>query len=180
MAIIKESSEILEGGMVRINGSVETVIYSNEDNGYSICDFGTDDDDLITIVGIMPYVAEGDTLSVFGRWTHNAKYGRQFKVEQYEKKLPADSTAILRYLSSRTVKGIGPKTAKRIVDEFGEDTFDVLENHPDWLARLPGMSQKKAEAISEEFKAQTGIRSAMIFFREWFGPSIPMKIYKRW
>ena len=180
MAIIKESSEILEGGMVRINGSVETVIYSNEDNGYSICDFGTDDDDLITIVGIMPYVAEGDTLSVFGRWTHNAKYGRQFKVEQYEKKLPADSTAILRYLSSRTVKGIGPKTAKRIVDEFGEDTFDVLENHPDWLARLPGMSQKKAEAISEEFKAQTGIRAAMIFFREWFGPSITMKIYKRW
>jgi len=180
MAMTNDHSEILEDGMIRINGSVETVIYSNDDNGYSICDFGTDDDELITIVGIMPYVAEGDTLSVFGRWTHNAKYGRQFKVEQYEKKLPADSTAILRYLSSRTVKGIGPKTAKRIVDEFGEDTFDVLENHPDWLARLPGMSQKKAEAISEEFKAQTGIRSAMIFFREWFGPSITMKIYKRW
>jgi exodeoxyribonuclease V alpha subunit len=180
MAMLKDPSEILEDGLIRINGSVETVIYSNDDNGYSICDFGTDNDELITIVGIMPYVAEGDTLSVFGRWTHNAKYGRQFKVEQYEKKLPADSTAILRYLSSRTVKGIGPKTAKRIVDEFGDDTFDVLENHPDWLARLPGMSQKKAEAISDEFKAQTGIRSAMIFFREWFGPAITMKIYKRW
>jgi len=171
---------ILENGLVQINGGVEQVIYSNEDNGYAICDFGTDDDELITIVGTLPYVSEGDTLSVFGRWVHNPKYGRQFKVEQYEKKLPADGGAILRYLSSRAVKGIGPKTAKRIVDEFGEDTFDVLENHPEWLAQLPGISLKKAEAISEDFKAQSGIRSAMIFFRDWFGPALTMKIYKKW
>ena len=174
------ASEILENGMVQINGSVETVIYSNEDNGYAICDFGTDQDELITIVGTLPYVSEGDAMTVFGRWVHNPKYGRQFKVEQYEKKLPADGGAILRYLSSRAIKGIGPKTAKRIVDEFGEDTFDVLENHPEWLAQLPGISLKKAEAISEDFKAQSGVRSAMIFFREWFGPAIIMKIYKKW
>ena len=147
-----------------LNRSIETVIYSNEDNGYAICDFGTDDDDLITIVGTLPYVSEGDVLSVYGRWVHNPKYGRQFKVEEYEKKLPADSNAILRYLASRAIKGIGPKTAKKIVDEFGEDTFEVLEHHPDWLSRLPGITLKKAEAISEEFKAQSGIRSAMIFF----------------
>ena len=171
---------ILENGLVQINGSVEQVIYSNEDNGYAICDFGTDDDELVTIVGTLPYISEGDTLSVFGRWVHNPKYGRQFKVEQYEKKLPADGGAILRYLSSRSVKGIGPKTAKRIVDEFGEDTFDVIENHPEWLAQLPGISLKKAESISEDFKAQSGIRSAMIFFKDWFGPAITMKIYKKW
>ena len=175
-----EMSDKLENGMVQINGSVETVIYSNEDNGYAICDFGTDDGELITIVGTLPYVSEGDTMTVFGRWVHNAKYGRQFKVEQYEKKLPADGGSILRYLSSRAVKGIGPKTAKRIVDEFGEDTFDVIENHPEWLAQLPGISLKKAEAISEDFKAQSGIRSAMIFFRDWFGPATIMKIYKKW
>ena len=169
-----------EIGLAALSGSVEQVIYFNEDNGYAICDFGTDDDDLVTIVGTLPYVAEGDTLTVFGRWVHNPKYGRQFKVEQFEKKLPADSSAILRYLSSRTVKGIGPKTAKKIVEEFGEDTFDVLENHPDWLARIPGMSLKKAMAISEEFKAQSGVRSAMIFFRDWFGPAITMRIYKKW
>ena len=173
-------SEIRENGLVQIDGSVETVIYSNEDNGYAICDFGTDDDDLITIVGTLPYVSEGDVLSVYGRWVHNPKYGRQFKVEEYEKKLPADSGAILRYLASRAVKGIGPKTAKKIVDEFGEDTFDVLENHPDWLARLPGITAKKAEAISDEFRAQSGIRSAMLFFRDWFGPALTMRIYKKW
>ena len=171
---------ILENGLVQINGSVEQVIYSNEDNGYAICDFGTDDDELITIVGTLPYISEGDTLAVFGKWVHNPKYGRQFKVEQYEKKLPADGGAILRYLSSRAVKGIGPKTAKRIVEEFGEDTFDVIENHPEWLAQLPGISLKKAEAISDDFKAQSGIRSAMIFFKDWFGPAITMKIYKKW
>ena len=171
---------ILENGLVQINGSVEQVIYSNEENGYAICDFGTDADELITIVGTLPYISEGDTLAVFGRWVHNPKYGRQFKVEQYEKKLPADGGAILKYLSSRAVKGIGPKTAKRIVDEFGEDTFDVIENHPEWLAQLPGISLKKAEAISDDFKAQSGIRSAMIFFKDWFGPAITMKIYKKW
>ena len=174
------ADEILENGMVQINGNVEAVIYSNEDNGYAICDFGTDADELITIVGTLPYVSEGDTMTVFGRWVHNPKYGRQFKVEQYEKKLPADGGAILRYLSSRAVKGIGPKTAKRIVDEFGEDTFDVIENHPEWLAQIQGISLKKAEAISEDFKAQSGIRSAMIFFRDWFGPATIMKIYKKW
>ena len=172
-----DKSEI---GLAALSGSVEQVIYFNEDNCYAICDFGTDDDDLVTIVGTLPYVAEGDSLTVFGRWVHNPKYGRQFKVEQFEKRLPADSNAILRYLSSRAIKGIGPKTAKKIVDEFGEDTFDVLENHPDWLARIPGMSSKKAFDISEEFKAQSGVRSAMIFFRDWFGPAITMRIYKKW
>ena len=174
---LQEKNEI---GLGALSGSVETVIYFNEDNGYAICDFVTDDDDLITIVGTLPYVAEGDTLTVFGRWVHNPKYGRQFKVEQFEKKLPADATAILRYLSSRAIKGIGPKTAKKIVDEFGEDTFDVIENHPEWLARVQGLSLKKAVEISEEFKAQSGVRSAMIFFREWFGPAITMRIYKKW
>ena len=74
-----------EKGLVRLDGSVETVIYSNEDNGYAICDFGTEDDDLVTIVGTLPYVSEGDTLAVYGHWVHNPKYGRQFKVEEYEK-----------------------------------------------------------------------------------------------
>ena len=147
-----------EIGLSALSGSVEAVIYSNEDNGYAICEFGTDDDELVTIVGTMPYVCEGDSMTVFGRWVHNAKYGRQFKVEQFEKRLPADVSSILRYLSSRAIKGIGPKTAKKIVDEFGEDTFDVLENHPDWLSTIPGMSHKKANAISEEFKAQSGVR----------------------
>ena len=169
-----------EQGLLRLTGSIEHVIYSNEENGFAICDLGTDTDDLVTITGILPYVGEGDMVTVYGRWVHNPKYGRQFKVEQSEKQLPADKASILRYLSSSTIKGIGPKTAQRIVDEFGEETFDVMENHPDWLASIPGITPKKARAIAEDFKNKAGIRSAMMFFREFFGAAMTVRIYKKW
>ncbi len=164
----------------KLTGCVEGIIYANEENGYTVCDLGTDDDDIVTITGIMPYLAEGDRLTVWGEWKHNAKYGRQFSVTEYEKELPANAMAILRYLSSGAIKGVGKKTAQKIVDEFGDNTLDVLENHPEWLSDIPGMSRKKAKAICEEFKEKAGIRSAMIFFREYFGAALTIKIYKRW
>ena len=169
-----------EQGMLRLSGSIEHVIYSNEENGFAICDLGTDTDELVTITGILPYIGEGDVVTVYGRWVHNPKYGRQFKVEQSEKQLPADRASILRYLSSGTVKGIGPKTAQRIVDEFGDETFDVIENHPDWLATINGITPKRARAIAEDFKNKAGIRSAMLFFREFFGAAMTVRIYKKW
>ena len=163
----------------QLSGSIERVIYANEENGYAVCDLGTDDD-LVTIQGTLPYIAEGDGVTVYGRWVHNPKYGRQFAVERYERVLPADVNTILRYLASRAIKGIGPRTAQKIVDEFGEDTFDVIENHPDWLSQIPGISRRKAEEISEDFKQKSGIRSAMMFFRDYFGAALTMRIYKRW
>lgn len=169
-----------EAGLLRITGSVEHVIYANEENGYAICDVGTDTDDLITVTGIMPYIAEGDMVTLYGKWVHNPKYGRQFKVEQLEKQLPADKASILRYLSSGGIKGIGPKTAKRIVDAFGEEAFDVMENHPDWLADIPGITPKRAREIAADFKEKSGIRSAMMFFREFFGAAVTVRIYKKW
>lgn len=170
-----ESDEIIS-----VSGNIEYVIYYNEENGYAVCDLGTDDDDLITITGIMPYISEGDSVKVYGQWKHNAKYGRQFAVSQYERFMPANATAILRYLSYGAIKGIGKKTAQKIVDEFGDDTLEVLENHPDWLSDIPGISLKKAMAICEDFKAKSGIRSAMLFFREFFGAAVTVRIYKRW
>ena len=167
-------------GMIKLSGSIEHVIYSNEENGYAICDLGTDTDELITITGTLPYIGEGDIVTVYGKWVHNPKYGRQFKVEQSEKQLPADRASILRYLSAGSIKGIGPKTAQRIVDEFGDETFDVIENHPEWLSQIPGITSKRAHAISEEFKDKAGIRSAMIFFREHFGAAMTVRIYKKW
>ncbi|MBR6709019.1 MAG: ATP-dependent RecD-like DNA helicase, partial [Clostridia bacterium] len=145
-----------------------------------ICDMGTDDDELITIVGTMPFLCEGEQLVVYGKWVHNPKYGRQFSVQTYEKVLPADVNSILRYLASGAVKGVGPKTAARIVEAYGADSFDVIENHPDWLAEIKGISRKNAEKISEEFRAQAGMRSTVLFFREFFGPSVTMRIYKKW
>lgn len=167
-------------GLIKLSGSIEHVIFSNEENGFAICDLGTDTDELITITGILPYIGEGDLVTVYGRWVHNPKYGRQFKVEQSEKQLPADRVSILRYLSSKTIKGIGPKIAQRIVDEFGDETFDVIENHPDWLAQINGITLKRAREISEDFKNKAGIRSAMLFFREYFGAAMTVRIYKKW
>ncbi|MBQ8309927.1 MAG: ATP-dependent RecD-like DNA helicase [Clostridia bacterium] len=167
-------------GMVRLSGSIEHVIYSNEENGFAICDLGTDTDELVTITGTLPYIGEGDIVTVYGKWVHNPKYGRQFRVEQAEKQLPADRASILRYLSSKTIKGIGPKIAQRIVDAFGDETFDVIENHPEWLADVPGITSKRAHEISEDFKNKAGIRSAMLFFREFFGAAMTVRIYKKW
>ncbi len=163
-----------------LRGSVESIIYANEENGYTILDFGTDKNELVTLVGILPYISEGDELTVVGKWVHNPKYGRQFRVESFEKSLPADRAAILRYLSSGTIKGIGPKIAQRIVDEFEDETFEVIEKHPEWLARIPGITKKRAHEISEEFQNKAGIRSAMLFFREFFGAAVTVRIYKKW
>ena len=166
--------------LIRISGSIEAVIYRNDDNGYAICDMGTDEgDEMITIVGTLPMIAEGDCVAVWGRWIHNPKYGDQFRVEQYERELPADVASIRRYLASGAVRGVGAKTADRIVAEFGEDTFDVMENHPEWLATVKGISAKRAEEIGEDFRAKAGIRSAMLFFRDFFGAALTVRIYKR-
>lgn len=171
-----EARESLE----HIEGTVEHVTYYNSDNGYTICDMSLADGDIITAVGSMPMTGEGDRLSIYGKWVHNPKYGRQFSVVQYERVMPADVESIYRYLSSRTIKGVGPKTAQRIVEEFGEDTFDVIENHPEWLANIKGISPKLANAISENFKEQAGVREAMMFFGDSFGVATTLKIYKRW
>ena len=169
-----------EIGMVKLSGNIEHVIYANDENGYAICDLGTDTNELVTITGTLPYIGEGDVVTVWGKWVHNPKYGRQFKVEQAEKQLPADKASMLRYLGSGTIKGIGPKIAQRIIDAFGEEAFDVIENHPDWLAEINGITLKRAREISEEFKNKAGIRSAMLFFREYFGAVTTVRIYKKW
>lgn len=167
-------------GLEKLEGTVEQIIYCNEENGYTVCDMSTEDD-IVTVCGIMPMLNEGDSLCVYGKWVHNAKYGRQFSVEQYERTMPADTASILRYLSSRAIKGIGPKIAARIVEAFGEDSFDVIENHPEWLAdSIKGISLKTARAASESFKEQAGIRSAMMFFRDYFGAATTVRIYKKW
>ncbi len=173
--------QINEKELETICGTVESVIYSNDDNGYTVCDISSDDsDDIITACGIIPGTVAGDKLKLVGKWTFHKNYGRQFSVAYYEKQLPATSNEILRYLSSRAVKGIGPKTAQKLVDMYGEDTFDVIENHPDWVAKLPGISASKAYEISENFKEQFGVRTLMLFCREYLSVAMSMKVYKKW
>ena len=169
-----------DAGLLRLTGSIEHVIYANEDNGFAICDLGTESGDLITITGTLPYVGEGDSVTVYGKWVHNPKYGRQFRVETCERQMPADANSMLRYLASGAIKGIGPKIAQRIVDEFGDETFDVIEHHPEWLANVSGISRKSAKSIGADFAEKAGIRSAMMFFRDFFGAAATVRIYKRY
>ena len=174
-----EEAEALSKADEEIEGVIENVIFSNEQNGYSVCELDTGEE-LVTVVGIMPYINAGESIRARGKWeTHNA-YGKQFKIEYYEKKLPNSSESMIKYLSSGVIKGVGAVTAKRIVEQFGEDTFDVIESHPEWLTDIKGINPKKAEEISESFKSQFGIRSIMMFCRDFFGPATIMKIYKKW
>ena len=165
---------------VEIQGTVENIVYSNDETGYTVCDIAVGEAELYTLVGIMPYLAEGEIIKALGNWQIHQNFGKQFRVEFYEKQLPSNSEAIYRYLSSRTVKGIGAVTARKIVDRFGEDTFDILENHPDWLTEINGISEKKAREIGESFRTQFGIRTVMMFCREFFGPMISVRIYRKW
>ena len=162
----------------RMKGTVEGILYRNDDNGYIVATVITEDDDLVNIVGILPGVDDGDTITFTGRWENNARYGKQYRVLEYITEMPTEAADIERYLASGAIKGIRAKTARKIVEEFGTDTVDVIENHPDWLARLPGITPKRALEISEEFKSKSDIRATVTFFREYCGPSTTMKIYK--
>ncbi|MBQ4037434.1 MAG: ATP-dependent RecD-like DNA helicase [Clostridia bacterium] len=165
--------------LVSVEGEVEDVVFQSDETGYTVCTVDCDGEP-VTLVGILPQVMVGDTLRAMGRWTEHPTYGKQFKVEYFEKQMPADAGSMLRYLSSRSVKGVGPVLARRIVDRFGESTFDVLENNPDLLTDVAGISPRKARQISEAFREQFGVRNIMMFFGSYFGTTTSVRIYKRW
>ena len=168
-----------QDGLAQLEGSIERIVYRNEENGYTVCELATDDGEAITVVGMMPYAGEGEQLKLLGKYETHSTYGRQFKIEYYEKQLPTGKDAIRRYLSSGAVRGIGPKTAERIVDTFAEDTFEILEKSPEYLSQIPGISAKKAQEIGAHFREQFGMRAVMLFVGEWFGPALGVRIYKR-
>ena len=145
-----------------LNGTVEELIYVREDTGFVILALEGDDGGLYTALGVMPDVTEGDLVRLRGKWEQNARYGRQFRVSEYERELPSDVAAIERYLASGAVRGIRLKTAHKIVAQFGEDTFDVIENHPDWLAEVPGITANRAQEISESFQKQSDMRGHVL------------------
>ena len=138
-----------------ISGKIENVVYRNESNDYTVLEISDNDNNLITAVGIIPMAFEGEEVILKGRWTFHKEFGKQFAFDAFEKMLPQEVDGILQYLSSRTVKGVGPVTALKIVNRFGIDSFDVIEHHPEWLSDIPGITMKKAAAISESFKEQT-------------------------
>ncbi len=163
--------------LMELTAAVETVIYRNEQNGYSVIELN--DEDETTAVGIMPDVNVGEKVKLIGTFKPHSTYGMQLFVSTYEKTMPEDIAGILSYLSSGSIKGIGPATAATIVGQFGADTLKVLENEPKRVAVLKGISLKKAEDISRQLKENTGIRELMLYLNRYeITPSGAVKIYR--
>lgn len=163
--------------MLQLEGAVENIVYRNEQNGYTVLEIA-DDEDLITAVGIMPQASVGDTVNLTGFFITHKTYGKQFSVSACEICRPTESADILKYLSSGAIKGIGSVTAQRLVSEFGESTLDVMENQPDRVARLRGITESKALAFSAQLKANTGVRTLMLFLGEYgISNTSSVKIY---
>ena len=162
-----------------IKGTIENVVYRNESNDYTVIEIVDDKNDLITAVGIIPMAFEGENVVLAGHWSYHKEFGKQFCFDTYEKTLPKEEERILQYLSSSTVKGVGPVTALKIVNRFGIDSFDVIENHPEWLTDIHGITMKKAAVISESFRQQTGMRGVMMFCKDYMGTGEVAKVYKK-
>ena len=147
-----------------IQGSICAVVYQNAENGYAVLKLDQGANQIITVVGTIPLPVVGEQLMVTGKWGNHSSYGRQFEAEFLERLMPQTALEIQAYLGSRVIKGIGPRTAARIVDKFGEQTLLVMEREPERLSEIPGISREKAKAIGEEFRLQVGMRQLMDFF----------------
>ena len=153
---------------MELKGQIEEFIYQNESNSYSIAVFSIDDSlDVITVVGYLPFIAEGDTLKLQGKMVVHQEYGEQFKIESFEKLMPETPAALLKYLSSGTIKGIGPAIAKRIIDHFGENTLNIFKFEPIKLAEIKGISKDRAYEIGEEFNEKWEVWQIVSFLEEF-------------
>ncbi len=152
--------------MEELTGYVENIIFRNDDNGYTVLDFIADEE-MITCTGLFPVVSEGENLLLKGDYTDHPVYGRQFKVVGYDVVAPADELSMERYLGSGAIRGIGPKLAARIVKKFGADTFKIIEEEPERLAEVKGISVVKAMEISDQIVGAKDIRNAMIFMDKY-------------
>ena len=147
-----------------IQGAISAVVYQNYENGYAVLRLNVGGSQNVTVVGTIPMPAVGERLMVTGKWSNHSNYGRQFEAEFLERLMPQTCMEIISYLSSRTIKGIGPKLAERMVDHFGEQTLLIMERQSERLAEVSGISLEKARAIGEEFRMQMGMRQLLELF----------------
>lgn len=150
-----------EKKLEKVEGNISSIIYRNEENGYTVLRLDEDNGDACIVVGCIPMAAPGESMTAWGQWTRHPNHGEQFKAEHTERTMPSGAEAIYDYLASRVVRGIGPATAALIVSRFGDESLNVLRDKPELLAELKGMSMKKAREISETFRRMTGMRSLM-------------------
>ena len=165
--------------MEQIEGIIEGIIYCNEQNGYTVCELRTGRR-VVTAVGCMPGLCVGETVLLSGSWVVHQDYGKQLKVETCERRLPKTTDAILKYLSSGVIKGIGEATAKKIVDTFRDETLRILQFEPLRLSKIKGISADKALGIGQAFLEQEQIRQTVMFFQEYgISANIAIKLWKK-
>jgi len=173
--------------MPRLEGSIENIVFRNEDNHYTVARFRSSDsgrlfrDDLTTIVGMLPSVHVGELLSVEGEWENDPKYGRQLHVTSFTQRLPVSIEGITRYLSSGLIKGIGPKKAQRIVEHFGEQTLAIIEQQPERLSEVKGINAKDREQIAKSWAEQNEIKELHLFLQSHdVSMNLATRIYKQY
>lgn len=166
--------------MVEIEGLVENIVYKNDENGYTVAKIRYNKD-VIPVVGYVPYLNEGQRVRIQGEWVTHQTFGQQIKVESCEEILPSSIEGIEKYLASGLIPGIGPVTAKKIVDKFGEDSLDILEMNPGKLTEVEGIGEKKATAIAEALQEQRELRQVMIFLQgHGISTNQGIKIFKKY
>ena len=166
--------------MEALNGIVESIVFKSSDTGYTVIKF-RENNIIHTAVGVLPHVKEGQNLKITGSWVNHSQFGKQFKVEECEEILPTSKDGIEKYLSSGIIQGIGPVTAKKIVNKFGEDTLNILDNNIERLKEIEGIGKKKLETIIESYREKRELKNITIFLQT-HGLSVNqcLKIYKKY
>ena len=165
--------------MVTIEGVVDSVVFRNEENGYTICRIKSEKE-IVTVVGSIPYINEGQEYKIDGEWTVHPKFGKQFKLETICEIIPTTTSGIEKYLASGVIEGIGKVTAKKIVDFFGEETLKIMDNSIERLAEIPGIGKKKIDTITKSYLEQRVTKDIIMFFQAYgITVNMAMKIYKR-
>lgn len=167
------------GNIIEITGNVTEIIYMNDENGYTICEVDSIREGMLTATGYMPYINEGDSVSLKGEWVVHPDYGEQFKVVSFEKVMPADEESIYRYLAAGIVKGVREVTAKKLVDKFGAKTLEIMLNEPVKMAEISGISKKRALEIGEAFFKLQSVQNVIMFLQKFgISASYAMKVHK--
>lgn len=165
---------------ISLEGVIERVLYRNQTNGYAVLHLNTDDFGTVTVTGTLPPIGRGERLMVEGSYVTHPQYGQQFKIESAEVLLPQNEAALIDYLSSGFIHGVGPATASRIVERFGMDTLDVIESEPERLCEIRGVSPRKAREIASSYTAQASIRALTAFLQSYgIEPIVAIRLYSR-
>ena len=168
-------------GGCTIDGTILQVIFQNEENGYTVLRLTTDDGEVVTVVGTIPCAAPGENLIVTGRWVSHPVHGDQIQAEQVERHLPTTEDEILSYLASGVIKGIGHTLADRIVQRFGVRALEVMEEEPELLSKIKGITARKAQEIGESYRYQTGMRRLLEFLSLNDLPlSLALRLYRHY